>query len=141
VQAKEYLNQIRDLDKEITAKLEQCDQLRAMATRTTASLSSEWVSGSRQSNDKMADCVVKLVDLNKEIDRDIDRLVDLKREVIGKINKVKNPDYRLLLFHKYVNGATWEQVAKNMSSNKRIYSTQHIRGYMHSQALKSLKLN
>lgn len=135
--AKEYLNQLRNLDKEINAKLDQRDYLRSMATRTSPKLLGDSSSGGNGwSNDRMADCVAKLVDLEREIDRKVDRLADLKAEAIEKIDAVENADYRLLLTLRYINGWAWEKIAKYMK-----YSLDHTKGYLHGQALLKIKVN
>ena len=45
----------------------------------------------------MADAVCKIVDLQAEINRDIDRLVDLKREIMDVIKAVPNTEYQTIL--------------------------------------------
>ena len=77
--AKEYLGQAYRLDQRINSKLEQVMSLRDLATKATSTLSDVAPSGTRNVH-RMEDIIVKLVDLENEINSDIDNLVDLKRE-------------------------------------------------------------
>ena len=67
----------------------------------------------------MADAVAKIVDLQAEINRDIDRLVDLKREMVRLIKAVDNTEYQTLLELRYLCFKTWEQIAVDMGYNVR----------------------
>ena len=67
----------------------------------------------------MADAVCKIVDLQNEINRDIDRLVDLKRELVAAIKAVENTEYQTLLEKRYLCFQTWEQIAVDMGYNVR----------------------
>jgi len=63
--------------------------------------------------------VAKIVDLQAEINNDIDRLVDLKREIVGVIKTVNNTEYQTLLEKRYLCFDTWEQIAVDMGYNVR----------------------
>ena len=71
----------------------------------------------------------KIIDLQEEINRDIDRLVDLKREIMGVIKAVPDVEYQTILEKRYLCFISWEQIAVDMN-----YSIQHIHR-MHSKAL------
>ena len=45
----------------------------------------------------LQDTIAKIVDMEHELDRDIDALVDLKRDMTRLIKEVKNPQYQLIL--------------------------------------------
>lgn len=128
---KEYLQQAYRLDNLIDAKLEQITQLRAMAEKQTATLSAAPISG-LQPHSRVENCMVKIVDLENEINRDIDRLVSLKRDIQQTISHIHNPDYRLLLELRYLNFKTWEQIAVQMH-----YSYRNIL-YLHGKALEQI---
>jgi len=132
--AKEYLSQAFRLDQRINSKLEQVANLRDLATKATASIHAERVSGTKQRS-PMENAIVKLIDLEREIDADIDKLVDLKREIIGVINSVEQPEYHLLLELRYLSYKTWEEIAEVMN-----YSWRNVH-YVHSKALKTVKLD
>lgn len=127
--AKAYLSQAFRLDQQINSKLEQVSALRQLATKATASIHAERVSGTKQRS-PLENAVVKLIDLEHEINDDIDRLVDLKRDIVGAINLVEQPEYQLLLELRYLSYKTWEEIADAMN-----YSWRNIH-YVHSKALR-----
>ena len=89
--AKEYLSQARFLDDRINSKIQQISSLNELATKCTATIS-DMPHSPNSGGSTMADAVCKIVDLQEEINRDIDRLVDLKREIMGVIKAVPNVD-------------------------------------------------
>ena len=94
--AKEYLGQAYRIDQRINSKLEQVASLRNLATKATSTLSDVPPSGTRNVH-RMEDVIVKIVDMENEVNADIDKLVDLKQEIMRTINAVENPEYHTLL--------------------------------------------
>lgn len=122
--AKEYLEQARFLDLHINAKLEEVEQLNALATKAT-SVYSDIPSSSNRDTAKMAKTIEKIVDLENEINRDIDALVDLKREILNAIKKVQNQEYQYILEQRYLHFAKWEEIAVKMSIELRCLYRHH----------------
>lgn len=118
--AKEYLSQAYRLDQRIDSKIAQVASLNDLATKCTATLTGMPRNPNRGGS-TMADAVCKIVDLQEEINRDIDRLVDLKREIVVVIKAVENPEYQVMLEKRHLSFQTWEQIAVDMN-----YSIQHI---------------
>ena len=118
--AKEYLSQAYRLDQRIDAKIAQVASLNDLATKCNATLTGMPRNPNRGSS-TMADAVCKIIDLQQEINEDIDRLVDLKREIVAVIKAVENTEYQILLEKRYLSFQTWEQIAVDMG-----YSIQHI---------------
>ena len=82
----------------------------------------------------MKGVIVKIIDLENEIDEEIDILVDLKQEIVSLIKQVKNPEYQTLLELRYLNFKIWEQIATEIR-----YSIQHI-FRIHNKSLSLLKI-
>jgi DNA-directed RNA polymerase specialized sigma subunit len=80
----------------------------------------------------MADAIAKIIDLQAEINRDIDRLVDLKREMVRLIKAVDNTEYQTLLELRYLCFKTWEQIAVDMG-----YNVRHVYR-LHGEAVESI---
>lgn len=127
IDSKKYLQQIQLYDSHISTKLEELQHLKEMVTRITPTLKDDVVSGGG-SQDKLADAVAKIVDLEAEIDQDIDRYVDAKREVSGTLDKLTNPDQLQVLHMRYVQHKTWEQIACDMSMTYRNVCYIHGKG-------------
>ena len=126
--AKQYLRQIKHLDEMVDAKLEQVHKLRSLAESVTSTLSSDNVQSS-QTHDKMAENITKIIDLENDINRMVDELIDLKAEAIKLIGMVPSEDCRLVLFLRYINFYTWEKIAVTIPC---AYRTTH---YIHGRAL------
>ena len=122
--AKEYLSQARLLDARINAKIQQVAALNDLATHATATLTGMPRNPNR-SESRMAEAVVKIVDLKNEINHDIDELVDLKREIVGVIKRIDNPEYQTLLELRYLCFYSWEKVAVEMEYDLRYLHKLH----------------
>lgn len=130
---KEYLSQAYRIGQRINSKLEQVQSLRELAVKATSTLSDTYSSGN-SNKQKMEVVIVKIIDLENEIDEEIDRLVDLKKDIVSLIKRVKNPEYQTLLELRYLNFKTWEQIASEMH-----YSIQHT-FRIHDKALSLLRI-
>lgn len=129
---KEYMCQAHYIDQRINSKIEQLSSLRNLTTKATATLTDLPGSATRN-NHAMEDIIVKMIDLDNEINGDIDCLVDLKVEITSLIKRVENPEYRTLLELRYLCFKTWEQIAVEMEYDLRwIYR-------MHKKALADVK--
>lgn len=115
---KEYLGQAYRLDQRINSKLEQVASLNALAMKCTHTLTGMPRNPNRGTS-TMAEAVTKIVDLQAEIYRDIDRLIDLKREMVKLIKSVDNTECQTLLELRYLCFKTWEQIAVDMGYNVR----------------------
>lgn len=133
MKAKEYLLQVEKLNKVITNKLIEKEQWQTIAMSTTACSNGERVQSS-SSQQKMADAVARYVDIEKEIDAYIDRLVDLKQEIIKTIECLNAIEYDLL--HKvYIQGKTLDEVADDEERSYSWAATVHGRALKHVQDL------
>lgn len=116
--AKEYMEQARYLDMQINSKIEQIRNLNELATKATTVYSDMPHSPNRNTS-RMEETVVKIIDLESEIDRDIDALVNLKREIMRVVNRIESAEYRTILEMRYLQFKKWEQIALLMSTDLR----------------------
>jgi len=116
--AQEYLGQAYRLDQRINSKLDQVAKLNELATKCTFNLTG-LPYNPNQGTSAMSDVIAKIVDLQAEINRDIDALVDLKRDMVRAIKSVENTEYQTLLELRYLCFKTWEQIAVDMGYNMR----------------------
>ena len=91
---KRFLNQIKKLDKLIENKLAEKEQWKLIASGTTIQLKERVQSSSNQQ--KMADAVVRYIDIESEINACIDSLVSKKRDVISVIEQLDVTEYDIL---------------------------------------------
>ena len=125
--AKEYLSQAFKIDKKIDSMMEQSVKLRSMATKTTTILSD--LPGSATKNPhKFSDVVVKLVEQEEAIHREIDRLVNLRAEIYGVIQALEDMDERLVLEMRYMGYHPVTEIARRMEVGERQIYRIHERG-------------
>ena len=132
IDAKKYLRQIEILDRRITAKVEERQNVLDMLLRITPVMRDTTSGGGSAGHDKMENGVVKLTGYEEEISADIDKLVELKREISEVIDRVENPKRRAVLRFRYINYKSSEQIAVDMDMTERnIY-------HIHRKALRDV---
>lgn len=126
MKAKEYLSQAYRLDQRIDAKIEQVMSLRNLAAKATATLSDVAPSGTRNVH-RMEDIIMRIIDLENEVNADIDHLVALKHEIVKVIKSVPNLEYQTLLELRYLCFKSWEQIAVMLGYDLRYTHKLHNR--------------
>ena len=116
--AKDFLNQAFLIDQRIRSKSEQIRTLNEIATSCSATLTGMPRNPNRGGS-RMADAVCKMIDLENEIAKDMDRLIEVKREIVTVINAVDDVVLRTLLEKRYLCGATWEEISVDLCFNRR----------------------
>jgi DNA-directed RNA polymerase specialized sigma subunit len=129
--SKEYLLQARFLDASIRTKVEQIESLNDLATSCTAVIS-DMPRNPNRGGSKMADAVMKIIDLQEEIKNDMIALVNLKREIMDVIKSVSSLELRTILEKRYLSFISWERIAVELG-----YSIQHTYR-LHDMALKEV---
>lgn len=103
------------LNEKINADLEELAQLRLLSTSISSSnLSGMPMSSSRSTDSTFSRAIIKVIDIEKKIDSEVDRYVNLKEEVRERISELKNENERLVLQYRYLCYNTWEQIAEKM---------------------------
>lgn len=125
--AKEYLQQYIDLKNEIRSKQEQIKELEELAANVAPSLNT---SGSGTVSDKVGINSAKIVDIVYEVNEKLISLIEMREEIVSRIDRLDNSKLRLLLVKRYICGDTWEKIAVDMN-----YSYVHIVHRLHPQAL------
>jgi len=132
--AKEYLCRIGRCDAKINAMLAEVDGLYSMVTKITPTLKSDVVTGGGN-QDKIGGAVAKIVDLKDEINREVDRFVDMKRETAAMLDKLENHLYYVILHRKYVQFDSLEQIAADMHYTYRWVCILHGRALQEFQTV------
>ena len=123
---KEYLSQAAYLDRLIDSKLEQLEELKKI---TCSSHGIVTVSDNTNNVSKVHRTVEKICLMEEEIDRQIDRYVDLKDDISRLIMSVPDLQQRLVLEQHYLLFLTWEEIAE-----KCFMSLRNVQ-YIHKKAL------
>lgn len=125
--AKEYLSQAQKIDHEINNMLEQVENLRSMATKTTAIIS-DMPGNATRNTTQLSDIVVKLVEQEEEINKDIQRLVKLRAEIYSVIQGVRDRDERVVLELRYMGYRTWHDISLKLGMGERQVYRLHDHG-------------
>ena len=116
--AKEYLLQAKYLDQQINNKICQLRMLNDLATKVTYTMTG-MPGGFGDRASKQDSIVTKIIDFQKEINADIDRLVDLKREILISIQSLDSVEHQLVLEKRYILFEKWEKIAADMNTDIR----------------------
>ena len=111
--AKEFLEQAYKLDQRINSKMMQIEALRSLATKCTAVIREDPVHGGNNGH-RIEDTIIRIVEKERELDAEIDRLVDLKKEIAEVIGQVADRDYQVLLEYRYLCFKKWSEIAELM---------------------------
>ncbi len=130
--AKEYLSQALWLDQRVNTKLEQLQTLRDLSMRVSANLTVEKVAGGNNKKGHMENTVVRIVDLEKEIKKDLERSIAIKAEIMNAISQVDDPIGQIILEMRYINGKGWDEISGSLNyKDSSIFK-------IHSRALKEV---
>ncbi len=132
--AKEFLRQVKKLDLQIKNKLIERQQWKDIALGITASMEGERVQSS-SSQQKMADAVVRCVDMEAEIDSLVDKLIDTKKEVVQIIEQLDSPTEYDVLHRRYIQYQSLQDVADHYKKDYGWATTVHGRALKHVQEL------
>lgn len=128
MKAKEYLQQLQQLDTMINQKIKEIQDLR-LKSQSTKSIdcSKEWVQTSFFKNAPFLKLIGRMIDLETEIDAEINTFIDKKNKIINQIQGLKNADYINLLYKRYVEYKSLERICVEM--NFSYGYIKHLHGY------------
>ena len=127
-----YLSQYKYLNKEIDRKIESLEFWKNKILNITSTLSDMPKSNKR--SDTIATGIATINDIEEEINKEIDELIELRKEIEDKINAVDNPKLREILKCRYLDCKSWEEIAyKNNITWRHVYR-------LHEKALDEIKI-
>lgn len=133
MKAEYYVRQVEKLDKLIANKLVEKEQWQAVAMTTTASANDGDRVQSSGNQQKMAEAVHKMIEIDKEIDDLIDKFVDQKLSVIKTLEQLETVEYDIL--HKiYIQYMDMHQIAENYGKSYSWVVDKRRQGLIHLQA-------
>lgn len=133
-----YLEQVEKLDSIIMNKLIEQRQWKDIALGITANMDGERVQSSGAKS-KMSEAIIKCVDMETEIDRLIDELVDTKKDVIQTIEQLYSPTEYNVLHMRYIQYKTLQEIADQYGKDYDWAKLTCKRGCDHVQVILSRK--
>lgn len=128
---KEYLRQLRTAEIKIEQKEEELERLKASLESISTGTDSERVQTTPR--DRLSEEITRIVDLEKEINSDLGAMLMLRNKIINEIQSMDNPVYIDILYKRYVQYKSLEEIAVEMS-----YSYTRLR-HLHGRALQGFK--
>lgn len=123
-EVKEYLNRYIDAAQTASAAQRHLEKLRARSKSVTRSYDAE--GGGAPIGDRLGEAVAKIIDAENRVSDELELLVATEHEVIGVIKNVEDSKQRTLLYERYVNGKTFEEISvligKSWRQTHRIHS-------------------
>ncbi len=117
---KEYLQQLHKADVIIKQRMQEKSDLRArLSSIGSFDYSKERVQTSLSGGAGYEREIIKIVDLENEIDRLIDDYIGLKHKVIGQLHDLNDTNQIKILYKRYVLGEKFEQIAVDMNFSIR----------------------
>lgn len=129
--AKEYLRQAYRLDQKISSDLEEVASLREMAISVSSPQLAERVQTSGNTDAPFVRTLEKIMNLEEQINKEIDLLMELKKEIRIVITTVEDTDERMVLKYRYVHNYTWEQIGNELHADARTVRRWHGKALQH----------
>ena len=132
---KQYLKQAYRLDALIDADLAELSELKQLALSVPSPSLSGMPSGGHKQQAPFVNPVQKIVDLEAHINEEIDKFIDLKKEIRGLTNQLSDNSQKLLLRYRYIHFMKWETIASKMGlSLRQVFK-------LHNEAVSQIKLS
>ena len=116
--AREYLWQLKHIDKRIEHKIEEAQKWRDIATNVSSRISDEKVQTTHQP-DKMANAIVNAVEYERESEEMARKLTDFKHKVTLQIDKIEDVRYYDVLKYFFVMDLTYVDIQSKMDRSYR----------------------
>lgn len=130
--AKEYLCQLDDMTKKINRLQRELDDWRMLATSISVRYKDVQVRRTGDP-DRLGTTMAKILDREKEIDNLIGQMVDLRLQITGKIDEIKDQTLADILTMRYVEKLPWESISEEID---KTWQWTHV---LHKKALNELQ--
>lgn len=127
---KHQLKQIRLIDLEVKTKMEELDRLNNSFLKSP---SLKEINVQESKAGLKDDAYVKIINLSDYIDKTVDKLVDLKYQLIQAIEQLDDSRERTIIWMKYISSKSWGEIAEELQISK---TTLFI---LHDEAIKKIE--
>lgn len=130
--AKEYLRQAYRLDQQINFFVTEIQNLRELATSVSAlQYERDQIQKTPSTDPPFIKALEKVWDLEEKLADKLDHLCALKKQITTVIGQVENPDERLTLSYRYLQGRTWDDIGALLYVDERTARRWHGRALLH----------
>lgn len=135
--AKQYLSRYQEINREIDALVEDCARLRSLAERVgCGQLDSMPKAANADPSAQFTRAIEQIIAKEAEINRRIDEMMVVKKEIATSIVSVDEPNLRFLLWARYLNSPppAWGDVAAMIGRTEDM-----TRKKLHGRALRKIQ--
>ena len=115
MRAKDYLERTIRLNRKINSLLKDKEMWLQMAYNISKDTTQPHYNPNRSTAATYEKCIAYADELESRICAEIDRLADMKAEVMSKILQIGRVDCQLILQMRYINFRTWEDIATELN--------------------------
>ena len=116
---KEYLNQAHHLDELINCRLREIDYWKDLSYNISAGGFEPHFNPNRPTEAPFVRCIENIEAIQKDVEEKVAYLLQLKEEINAAIDMLANRDEQLLLRYRYLDGFTWEEIARMLNVSIR----------------------
>jgi len=132
--AKEFLLKIQHMNNRINNKLIRLETLKSVACNTSPHLSEDVVQRTREKS-SLENIMVKVVDLSREIDNDIDAYNDYRVSVWEQLDRLYDERQKRILWLKYAERKTWNELSSILYISPRHIMRIHKQGLINLEKI------
>lgn len=126
--AQAYLSQIGQNERLLESHLQELAELRELSTNIqTAKWTVDKVQSSHSNEARFVSIVTKIDELEKKIDAEVSKMLDLRMEIRDVIASVPNPKCVLVLRYRYIEFQKWFDMEEKMGMSERQLHNIHAR--------------
>lgn len=131
--AKEYLQQAFYIDRKIDVMIKKVEEMKRSLYGKSISYENDGTQSGSHANGTESS-IMRVLEYEQQINKEIDRLVDLRLEIESTIMSVNNDVQREVLERRYLLFEKWEKIAVEMGIT---FQWAHI---LHKRALKNIRI-
>ena len=124
--AKEYISRPLEMNRQINDKISRLEKLRERLCSVGMTYGDEKIPGQKNVH-KNEDLMIEIVDLEQEITKMIDSLVDVKAEIIAAIAQLPDGYEMMTLKLRYIEFRSWRSISEIMRVPIRTVFMYHSR--------------
>ncbi len=125
--ALEFLSQAYLLEQQVECKLAQIELLKSLASCMSGKPTDQEPVKHTRNVCKMEETVLKIMEAERELDAQIDELVDTKMEIARVISQIRNVTYRLIMEKRYLTFNRFEEIAVDLHYCIRTVQRMHAK--------------
>lgn len=125
MQAKDILNKVHQIKKDIKIKKQLIKTYKTIAEGLQASRYSDMPKNTNKNNNPMGSAIDKALELEDEIKELETKLSKLNQLIFLVIQRLDNKEYQLILLERYINEKSWGEIQSMMCYSKSSIHTKH----------------